>query len=221
MTQFKLKCKKKHNVLLSLTPSEGSTTELFCSLTNYWGFLPILPPHGVAKCLGVLYTTQAFPLPLGYQSTLVISTTWVSWMRLETPLPGTQPPWVLQAPLTMPQNTAPGLPIHWTRPPANRLLLLGLWDTSFPSPTVSTLTTGIPKKLGMLRKGEEEALTSSSFCFLVLQKPLRQKILGGSSYLIKIQKKKLVSKQNSKQCSASLSQIMLPLAPWCYHIKFF
>lgn len=92
MTPFKLKCKKKHNVLLSLNPSEGFTTELLCSLTNYWASFSKLPPYGVTKCLAVLCTTKAFPLPLCYQLILVISTTWIDW---KTPLPGIQPPWAV------------------------------------------------------------------------------------------------------------------------------
>lgn len=146
---------------------------------------PILPRHGWAKCLGVLYTTTAFLLPCSYQPTLVISTTVASWMRLETLMPETQPSQTV--------SQGPAGPLGQCHKPQ---LLSSLSTVLIHPPTVycplghltpqhSLLSPHcwdpqhfLFKKLGMLRKREEEALTSSSFCFLGLQKPLRQKILG-------------------------------------------
>lgn len=183
MTPFKLKYKKKHLVLLSLNPSEGSTTELLCSLIIGASF-SVLPLRGVADCLGVFYTTKAPPLPLCYQSTLV---------KLENSPPGTQPPWAVSEGPAGPLGNAtkhslcPPHPLNSsTCQPSMATWPLG---QLVPQHYLPPLYTGVPKKLGTLRKGEEEALTSSSFCLWSCRNPSGEKMRGGLATQLKFRRK--------------------------------
>lgn len=178
--------KKQHSALFSSNPSVFLLKLLF-SLNNKWGFLPLTPTPWLGQVLGSFIHHQSFPTaPLinPHWSSPRHEHLWWGWKPSSKPQdPSSQSCQQRSCRLlgAMPPSTVPVLAILSST--CQLSTPSGLGATSPPqhtllSPHLSDAQHHLFKKLGMLRKREEEALTSSSFCFLVLQKPLRQKILG-------------------------------------------